>query len=95
MQFRLAEHGPAFATRPRARSIVRALPPRYGVGPFALDFTGVQAASPSFVDELFAELAGKYGEVTISGVRPDMHPLIDRLIARRGLESRFRAAAEA
>ena len=95
MQFRLAEHGPAFATRPRAKSIVGALPPAYEVEPFPLDFTDVQAASPSFVDELFAELAGKYGEVTISGVRPDMHPLIDRLIVRRGLESRFRVTAEA
>ena len=95
MQVRLADQGLAFATRPRARSIVQALPPRRGATPFALDLAGVQAASPSFVDELFAELAEKYVEVNISGARPDMHPLIDRLIARRGLESRFKVTAEA
>ena len=95
MRVKLADKAPAFATRPRARSIVQPLPPRRGVEPFVLDLSGVQAASPSFLDELFGQLADKYGTVTISGARPELHPLIDRVIARRGLESRFRVTAEA
>lgn len=95
MHVRLADEGAAFATRPRARSIVQALPARRALGPFALDLTGVEAASPSFLDELFGRLAEKYGTVTISGSRPELLPLIDRVIARRGLEARFRVTAEA
>ena len=95
MHLSLAKEGLAFATRPRARSIVQSLPPRRGAEPFALDLAGVQAASPSFLDELFGRLSEKYGAVNVSGAKPDLHPLIDRVIARRGLESRFKVTAEA
>ena len=95
MRVRLADQGLAFATRPRARSIVIELPPRQDAEGFALDFAEVQGASPSFLDELFARLDEKYGAVTISGARPELHPLIDRVIARRGLQSRFKVTAEA
>lgn len=95
MHVRLADAGAAFATRPRARSIVRPLPARRGAGPVVLDLAGVQAASPSFLDELFGQLSKKYPKVTISGARPELHPLIDRVIARRSLGTRFRMTAEA
>lgn len=95
MHVRLADKGSTFATRPRARSIVRPLPARHGAEPIVLDLAGVQAASPSFLDELFGQLAHKYATVIISGSRPELVPLIDRVILRRSLESRFRVTAEA
>ena len=95
MQVRLGDEGSSFATRPRAQSIVQGLGPSSSVDALALDLTGVEAASPSFLDELFGRLSEKYGAVNVSGAKPDLHPLIDRVIARRGLESRFKVTAEA
>lgn len=95
MHLKLGDEGMAFATRPRARAIVSSLSPRSSVDALAVDFTDVQAASPSFLDELFGWLAQQYASVTISGASADLQPLVDRVIARRGLESRFRVTAEA
>ncbi len=92
---RLANEGVAFATRPRARSIVKRLAGEGDADRIELDLNGVEAASPGFLDELFARLAENYTTVTISGAQPALHPLIDRVIARRGLESRFKVTAEA
>ena len=96
MQARLADEGsilrdtpPSPIDRSRARAVV------WRVDALMLDLTGIEAASPSFLDELFGRLSEKYGAVNISGARSDLHPLIDRVIARRGLESRFKVTAEA
>ena len=95
MHLKLADEGVTFATRPRAQSIVQRLGLQRGVEPFVLDLGGVEAASPSFLDEFFGQLSQKYRTVTISGMRADLLPLIDRVIARRGLQSRFKVAAKA
>lgn len=95
MHVRLADDGSTFATRPRAQSIVQRLSPSLGIKPLGLDLTGVESASPSFLDELFGQLSARYGAVTVSGARPELLAKIDRVIARRGLESRFKVTAEA
>lgn len=95
MHLKLADEGMAFATRPRAQSIVQRLALERGGDPFVLDLGGVEAASPSFLDELFGQLSVRYRTVTISGASQYLLPLVDRVIARRGLASRFRVTAEA
>ena len=95
MHLSLGNDGISFATRPRAQAIVRRLGPDQGTGRFVLDLEGVQAASPSFLDEFFGLLSEKYATVDISGTSPYLAPLIGRVIARRGLGSRFRLTAEA
>lgn len=95
MHLRLAEDGSTFATRPRAQSIVRRLGPLRGTEPLVLDFDRVEAASPAFLDESFGLLAEADSTVSVVGARSDLHPLMDRVIARRGLQSRFKVAAEA
>lgn len=95
MHLKLAQEGVVFATRPRAQSIVEQLRPESAVDLFVVDLHGVEAASPAFLDELLGQLSERYRKVDISGASPYLVPLLDRVIARRGLESRFRVTAEA
>ena len=95
MHLNLGDEGATFATRPRAQAIVARLEQPTGERSLALNLDGVMAASPGFLDEFFGLLAEKYDTVDLSGGRTDLYPLIGRVIARRGLESRFRLTAEA
>ena len=95
MQIRLADGGRAFATRERARAIVEPLAVGHPPQPLLLDLDGVQAASPSFVDELMGQLAARYETVDVTGAIPGISELIERVTARRKLQSRIRLIVEA
>jgi hypothetical protein len=92
MELRLSEHGVTFATRERAAAIVESLAPTTEL---EVNFDGVKAASPSFLDSLFGSLSEKAERVRIASVAPELAALVERVIERRKLKSRFRLLATA
>ena len=85
--FRLSDHGATFATRQRMDDLAVLL----GRGEhITIDFAGVKAASPAFIDELAGLVANAFGEVTIIGAENDIAALIERVIGRRELGLSFR-----
>lgn len=89
---RLAKHGVTFATRERASAIVDDIAPTKEL---EVNFEGVKAASPSFLDELFGGLSEKAESIRIGCVAPELVALVERVIERRELTSRFRLLATA
>ena len=87
---RLAAHGVTFATRQRAAVLVADMPVADEI---TLDFDGVKAASPSFVDGLIGALSEQAVRVEITGLAPELESLVMRIVERRGLSSRFRFPA--
>lgn len=87
---RLSAHGVTFATRERASAIVDSIAPTTEL---EVNFEGVKAASPSFLDELFGGLSEKTERIQICGVAPELIALVERVIERRELTNRFRLLA--
>ena len=93
-EVRLAEYGVVFATRQRAEEIIAAIPPADTI---EIIFDGVLASTSGFLDELLGALAERSTEVGLSGMTLDLEKLTARIVARRGIGSRFifREAEEA
>ena len=96
MTFRLAEHGRAFATRPRGVELLGALESQARPGDLAIiDFTGVLSVSYSFADEFVGRLLERQaqGELPFAVRLTNISPGLQRVIARC-LDSRGVAHAE-
>lgn len=91
-EMKLSRHGVTFATRERAAALVAELPVDRDL---TLDFDGVKAVSPSFVDGLIGALAPRASRVAISGLAPEFEQLVVRVVERRGVTSQFRFMAPA
>ena len=84
--FEMREYGLTFGTRQRAAAIAPSIPH----GPDAeIDFKGVLAATPGFLDALIGELSRRETAFRITGLAPMLKHYADRIIVRRGLESQF------
>ena len=88
----MSEHGLTFATRPRADRIAGGIPPTSRI---TLDFDGVLAATPAFLDGLIGALSERDAEVAMTGLAPQLEQYAARIVERRGLGSRFRFAPAA
>ena len=88
---RLSDHGVTFATYQRAAALAADMPDE----PFTLDFTGVKAATPSFLNGLFGALSERGATVTLTGLMPQLDDLAVRIIERRGEGDRFTVLATA
>ena len=89
---RLSDFGATFATRQRVDEIGAALQAGDRI---TIDFAGVKVASPSFVDELLGLVSEAFSQADIAGASDDIGALIERVIARRDLQQRFRLTAAA
>ncbi len=89
---KLSNHGRTFATRQRAQDVVAKLQSGDRI---TIDFAGVKAASPSFVDELFGLVSETFSQAEIAGASDDIGDLIERVISRRKLGRRFKLTATA
>lgn len=89
---KLSSFGPTFATRQRAEEIARGLQPGDRI---TIDFGGVKAASPSFVDELFGLTSEVFSYADIVGTPDEIGELLERVIRRRDLGHRFKLTAMA
>ena len=86
----LATSGVTFATRERATAIATEV----GSGDtLELSFDGVRVASPSFVDELIGRLAATHKQAVITGLTPSLVDIVDGVIERRRLKTRFKVMA--
>ena len=82
----LAQHSTTHATRARARMLALSVP----VGDdLHVDFSGVHAASPAFVDELLGALTPRFAALTIDCPHPSIATLIGRVIKRRDAAAQF------
>jgi hypothetical protein len=83
----MADFGISFATRPRAVEIAQSL----GRGrDLTINWEGVSAASPSFVDEFLGALAARFdGRVAFEGLEPQLQSIFERQIAKREIGDRF------
>ena len=89
---RISKHGTSFATRQRARELVGEL---RGGSSVELDFSGVAAASPSFIDELIGQALQEFETVTVECLSDSLTDLFERLIDRRPARARIRILAVA
>ena len=87
---RLADHGVTFATRERAPDILGHLG---HVALKVIDFDRVQAVSPSFLDEFFNGLSEHHERLMLMNVGEAIEPMIERVLKRKRLKSRFRTVA--
>lgn len=87
--FRLAERGATFATRERAEALASGIPE----GDVTIDFSGVKAASPSFLDGLIGVLSERTASTALTGLTVEMEQLAGLIVARRGVGGRFRLPA--
>ncbi len=89
---KLSERGKTFATRERAAAMVDDI----GAGRRAeVDFSGVRAASPSFIDALLSGLADQFERIDVVCLPEALEPLVDRVVSRRKLEKRVKVVAVA
>ena len=86
-EMKLSRQGVTFATRERATALVAKQPVDEEL---TLDFHGVKAVSPSFVDGLIGALALRTSHVAITGLAPEFEQLVVRVVERRGVTSQFR-----
>lgn len=91
-EMKLSQYGVTFATRERSWTLVERLSADREL---TLDFAGVKAVSPSFVDGLIGALAPRTSRVTICGLAPEFEQLVERVVERRGVSSQFRFMAVA
>jgi len=89
---RLADRGRTFATRLRAAEVVRDIDAGTSA-PLEVDFSGVEVATPSFLDEFFGQLATRVRTLSLTGVSPELDAPIAEILERRGLSKRFRMCA--
>ncbi len=86
-EMKLSQHGVTFATRERATALVA----KQAVDEeLTLDFRGVKAVSPSFVDGLIGALALRASRVAITGLAPEFEQLVVQVVERRNVTSQFR-----
>ena len=90
--FELSNYGVTFATRQRARDVLRDLK---RMETAEIDFRGVRAASPSFIDELLGGIAERSDKAILANVPEDVEPLVQKIVERRRLKTRFRIATTA
>lgn len=78
--------GTEFATRQTAMSIADSID---SAPEIMVDFSGVNTAAPSFLDQLVGDLTQKSQHVSIIGVTQRIEELTARVVERRNLNSRF------
>ena len=94
--FRLSDLSRSFATRMKGEEIgglvskgIENLSPD---STMIIDWNGVVAVSPSFVDELVKVLAPRQGAIAFSGMSPSLSGLVERVSHRRSFPVRYVAA---
>lgn len=86
LDYRLADHGRTFSTRPRAVELRAELLERAGdAETIVVDFDNVLSVSYSFADEFVAHLAQAEGGAGVSWVNasPEVSRVVERAVARR------------
>lgn len=90
--FRLADTSPTFATREKGRSVFGQLQGVWsGQSELIVDWSGVKAASPGFIDEFISQIFGDAppafpaSSITFAGDNPEVNDLVDRILNRRGI----------
>lgn len=97
MDYRLAQHGQVFSTRPRGLElrcgIESALSPHESV---VVSFESVARVSQSFSDEFLGALIAELGvgRVTVTGpISPSVERVLNRALGRRGFADAILVAA--
>ena len=87
MDLVLSSYGSMFATRERARALVRSAVPKKKAPLIEIDASGV-SMSPSFAAELLTTLADRHQRLVLFGTSPRVAELIQSLATKLGLADR-------
>ena len=104
--FELSEFGRAFATREKGKAVFESFQGMLDGQPAGqteaiVDWRGVKAASPSFIDEFVGLVCSDEGNSLLSegiiftGSKPYTTELIDTILRRRGCELKYAPTLEA
>jgi DNA-binding MarR family transcriptional regulator len=89
--FKVAESGPVLSTRERGREAADQAEAAIQDGGLILSFTGVEIATPSFLDELFTRIVGLLRKnesliVAITGLAEEVRESLDLVFEKRQLK---------
>jgi hypothetical protein len=87
---KMAEFGPVLSTRERGRTAANKAESALKDGGLVLSFTGIEIATPSFLDELFSRIAGLLRQnesliVAVTGLSEEVRESLDLVFERREL----------